>query len=116
MKIGISFSDNDYQRDVRAFLSLLPQLNYGTTYSKVDLVKTFNIVAPELSDLGYLSRNGALDPRDTTHSYFQITVDDIYFDDEIIEYLESYCKEDNYYWDNYEFHYIDLTTGDIISV
>lgn len=120
MKIGIMFADNDYATYVRAFLSLLPNLNYGN-YDKINLVKTFNLVAPELSKLAYVSRHGELHPNNNTNSYFQITVDNVYFDDEITEYLDGNCKEEDddgytYYWDNYEFHWVDLENGDIRSV
>lgn len=122
MKIGIRFSDNDYATYIQAFLSMLPKLNYGT-YDKVNLVKTFNLVAPELSKLTYISRHGELHPKDTTDNYFQITVDDVYFDNEITEYLNTYCKHDStlkpgttYYGDNYEFHWVDLESGFVTSV
>jgi hypothetical protein len=122
MRIGISFSDNDFATYVRAFLLMLPNLNWGT-YDKANLVKAFNLVAPELSKLGYVSRHGESHLNYIPDSYFQITADDIYFDDEITSYLDENCKYHSnevpgttYYWDNCEFHWIDLETGDIKSL
>jgi hypothetical protein len=117
MKIGIRFCDNDFGTIVTSFLSLLPQLTYGNTYDKELLVNTFNLVAPELARLSYITNHGAkYDTLIKYNEYLQLDLDDIFIGDEVNDFLELECSTTTGYWYNSEFHYIDLTTGDITSV
>jgi len=103
--IGIRFSDNDFTSTIEAFLQAILDtgIEYYVDLDKEKIVKLFNLSAPALY---WLVQNRLQYNEDWNPStYLTISVDKVFFDDEVNEYIKN-CKG----WDNGEFHVLDTQT------
>lgn len=115
MKVGIRFGDNDFVNAIRMWSYLFLQgvlTNLGSKrFEKADVVDLFNDHAwrchvwtkwneiTDLRDPTNITKTEANGIRD----YLQITEDNVYFDEEIDEYLEEQ-PDDIYYTDGNNFY------------
>lgn len=110
--IGIRFADNDFGTTICAFLKLFLDIDSRTelaNFTKPRVVELFHSLAPGLYWLiqnGYRYNNNSFDPA----KYLRIEEKDVFLGDEVLAHLEKYE-----YWDNGEFHYVNLNQGRVLS-
>lgn len=112
-KIGIRFGDNDFYHTVVPFLkglheSLCEQGFRLKSLTKETVVKLFNLSAPGL----YYLRQNVLNYHTCMHpDYLKIRERQVFFDEEVTEHIR---KNDG--WDNGEFFWLDVDSGEVASV
>lgn len=118
MKIGIYFADNDFCKTVRAFLNLWQEADCGyPAISKELIVDYFNKIAPSIYWM--VQNQHRHDLKWDATSYVKISLEDVFRDDEVDEYLKSIKRYDEsghpYYNDDYSFHYYDSDENRVLS-
>lgn len=98
-QIGISFGDNDFTQLFKAFFdNVILKLDFEPT--KEQVVELFNSSAFGL----YLAFQNRFEYGDRDHnlylknSYLQISVDDVYFDQEITDYMNNHFSNAEFFW------------------
>jgi hypothetical protein len=100
--IGIAFHDNDFYFAITAFLGTMKNIGLQN-YKDLTKEKFVEIYNRSIGGFYWLAQNKMEYRTDWDASrYLQITVKDVYFDDEVKDYIE---KHDG--WDNGEFFVLD---------
>lgn len=108
--IGIRFADNDFGVTLHSFLANMLAQGLDTyEISKENIVNLFNKSAPGLY---YLIQNRMrYQEQFKPDEYLKISVDNVYFDQEVKDHLKEVGN-----WDNGEFHILDVKAEYIYNV
>ena len=101
--IGIRFGDNDFQNSIRKFLlNIISKLEFEPTKEQVVILFNETIYGCYLAFQNRFEYNicNEIHLKDT---YLKITLNDVYIDTEVTDYITNNPGQDNlYWWDGYD--------------